>query len=225
MKRVALVNPNTDAGITARMLAVARAVAPPGFDLVGITAEWGAALITDEAQLARAAEAVVALAPRLRAFDGIIVAAFGDPGCDALQTACRASVVGIGQCALREAARGGRRFAVATTTTLLAASIERAVARLGLSANFAGVVLTSGDAAAVTATPGLLLDELGRVLDGLAADSEIEAVVIGGGPLVDAARSLAVERSIVVIEPVPAAVRAIVALIGSPSSGNEVAST
>lgn len=225
MRRVALVNPNTDVVITARMLAVARRAAPPGLDLVGFTAERGAALITDEAQLVRAVDAVQALAPRLNDFDGIIVGAFGDPGCEALRTACRVPVVGIGECALREAARGGRRFAVATTTPLLVASIERAVARFGLTEAFAGVMLTRGDAAAVTGTPAVLRDELGRVLDGLDAGTGIDAVVIGGGPLADAARSLAAGRSILVVEPVPAAVRAIAALLAFTSSRSEVAST
>ena len=225
MTTVALVNPNTDDAITARMMAVARAAAPPGLDLVGLTVERGVPLITDDAQLATAREAVIGLVPRLGDYQGIIVAAFGDPGCEDVRAACRGPVVGIGESALREAAIGGRRFAVATTTPKLVGSIERAVARLGLSAGFAGVALTQGDAATVTGAPALLLRELGRVLDRLSTSNEIDAVVIGGGPLADAARRLAVERSTVLVEPVPAAVRAIAALLRSTFPGSEVGSS
>ena len=78
----ALVNPNTNAATTMAMLAIARATAGVSVRLDGWTAEFGADLICDETGLATAADAVVAFGPTLRAnrTDGVIIAAFGDPG-------------------------------------------------------------------------------------------------------------------------------------------------
>ena len=61
------------------MVEVAASVAPTvAFD--GVTAEFGQALITEPVALGVAADAVEALAPRLREYDAVIVAAYGDPG-------------------------------------------------------------------------------------------------------------------------------------------------
>jgi Asp/Glu/hydantoin racemase len=80
--RLLLVNPNTSAGTTAAMLAIAREAAPPGVLIEAATAPFGEPLITDETALAIAAEAVEALVTgeRVAGLDGVIVAAFGDPG-------------------------------------------------------------------------------------------------------------------------------------------------
>ncbi len=213
MKTVAMINPNTDPGVTERMLAIARMDAPAGLLLVGLTAESGAPLITNEDELRAAEAAVLALIPRARGFDGAIVAAFGDPGLEAVRVAFNGPVVGIGEAAFEEAARSGRRFAVATTTPDLVAAIERTVERLGLKSRFAGVALTRGDAMSVTGSPDRLVAELAAAIDSAGSGAEPAAVIIGGGPLAAAARRLARDRPLAIIEPVPAAVRRIAALL------------
>ncbi len=212
--RVALINPNTDKAITARMLAVARSAAGETMRIAGMTAPFGASLIVDEDDLARAAIAVYSFALALRgAFDGVIVSAFGDPGATALAGEVDCPVVGIGEAAVREAASGGRRFCIATTTPHLVASIERKVASLGLAGQFAGVVLTAGDAKQVTNDPEVLEQELAAAVGRAADERGAQAVVIGGGPLADAARALTARGVVAVIEPIPAAVRRVAALI------------
>ena len=208
-----LVNPNTDAEVTARMLAIARRVAGDGLVIDALTPPNGVPLITDEAELAAAAEAVKALAPTLRAkASGVIVAGFGDPGVAGLRAALDVPVVGIGEAALRKAASGGRRFCVATTTPELADSIDRQVARLGLAENYAGVVLTQGEAVTVSSTPHLLERELALAIDRAIRDKGVEAVAIGGGPLGQAGRALAAWSPVAVVEPVEAGVLALLAL-------------
>jgi Asp/Glu/hydantoin racemase len=196
------------------MLSVARVVGRGSLDFDGMTAQFGEPLITDEAQLALAATAVVALAPRLGPdLAGVIVSAFGDPGASDLRSLIDVPVVGIGEAALREAAGGARRFCVATTTFALANSIDRRVAQLGLDANYTGVVLTQGDAVAVTSDPARLETELASAIEGAIRRLGIEAVVIGGGPLSEAAKLMQVRFPIAVIEPIAAAVRELLRLI------------
>lgn len=210
--RLVLVNPNTTVSVTDDMLALARAEADPGVDIVGLTAAEGAATIIDEAMLARAAEIVASMAPAIEARSprGVVVAAFGNPGAARLRTALRAPVVGIGEAAMREAARDGRRFAVVTTTPGLVRAIEADAARLGLAGQFAGVTLTEGDALTVMADPDRMTEALAEAC-ARAVAAGAQALVIGGGPLARSAAAIRARFDEPVVEPVAAAVRRICA--------------
>ncbi|MFX4392994.1 aspartate/glutamate racemase family protein, partial [Acinetobacter baumannii] len=70
--------------------------------------------------------------------DGIIVAAFGDPGLRAVRATLAVPSVGIGESAMLDAARNGRRFGVATTTPLLKAAIDALPEELGLQPSYTG---------------------------------------------------------------------------------------
>jgi Asp/Glu/hydantoin racemase len=205
-----LVNPNTSAPTTARMVEIAAACAPAGFRVAGLTARFGAPLITDAAALATARQAVAALAPAVDAAAvGVIVSAFGDPGREELARALTIPVVGIGEAGIAEAAAGDRPFAIVTTTPRLVPSIDRRVAELGHAGAYRGVFLTGGDPEALTADPQKLTEALAEATR-LAIAHGAAAVVIGGGPLAVAARALAAHFPVPIIEPIPAAVRAVV---------------
>lgn len=201
---LALVNPNTDSDVTRTMCGIADR---EGLGQVtGFTAGFGARLITDEASLARAAQAVLALAPKLGGFRGVIVAAFGDPGVTALRQRLSVPVTGIAEAAMRAAGRNGRRFAVATTTPDLRASIT-AAAGGGGHANFAGVWITPGDPVSLTGNAEQLVVALQAACDAAIREGGAEAVIIGGGPLAQAAQALRGRLPVPLIEPIPEAVR------------------
>ena len=209
-RKVVLVNPNTNAAVTARMLARARQCAGGRIDIEGMTVERGALLITDDATLAVAAHGVVALAPELgEQADGVIIAAFGDPGLARLRALLAIPAVGIGEAALEKAAFGGRRFGVITTTPDLVAAIDAKVAAQGLSPHYGGVILTHGDAVQVTNTPALLKEQLCQAA-ARASRMGIEAAAIGGGPLADAGRAIAGKTSVILVDPIEAAVERII---------------
>ena len=205
--RLLLANPNTNRATTEVMLAVAREFAPDGVGMEGATARFGESLITDEAALARAAEAVVALVTPARAagLDGVIVAAFGDPALASLRDALPVPVTGLAEAAMAEAAAQGP-FAVVTTTPGLAAAIERAAAAYGHGKDFVGVGLTEGD-------PRTLMADEARLVAALEAACRSalrlgpRAIIIGGGPLALAARALEPVIPVPIIQPIPAAVR------------------
>lgn len=207
--RLVLINPNTSQATTAAMLAIARGTAAASATITGLTAPYGAPLITDEAALTTAAEAVLSLAPALADGQpaGVIVAAFGDPGLLRMRAACACPVTGIAEAGMAEAAAGERRFAVVTTTPALAPAIARTAELYGHAAAFTGVRLTDGDPHAVMADPRRLEAALESACDEAIRRDGAEAIVIGGGPLATAARSLARRIPVPIIEPVPAAVR------------------
>jgi allantoin racemase len=79
--RILVVNPNTTAAVTERLLDAGRAVATSGTELVGVTAERGVPYIATraEAQIGGAV-ALEMLSEHRRGADAAIIAAFGDPG-------------------------------------------------------------------------------------------------------------------------------------------------
>lgn len=202
--RLTLVNPNTSAATTAAMVAIAQAAA--GAPVQGLTARFGAALITDPDTLATAARAVVDLAPDLAGAEAVIVAAFGDPGLDDLRARLRCPVTGIAEAGMAEAAALSPRFAVVTTTPALAPSIAARAAAGGYR-DFAGTWVTPGDPATVMADPEALVAAPDHACRRAIAEGGAGAIVIGGGPLAVAARALAGTLPVPLVEPVPAAVR------------------
>ena len=178
----------------------------PFWNIHGITAAFGVPLITNLRELAMAAKAVEAVASGVSEADGVIVAAFGDPGSDALACALRCPVIGIGAASMQAAAAGGRNFSVATTTPDLVASIRQRADALGVGHQLVSVRVTVGDPARLTADPVALKQALEAEVWS-AIDEGAAAVVIGGGPLARAARALAPSFAVPIIEPIPSAVR------------------
>lgn len=199
-----LVNPNTSTATTAAMVAIAEAAA--GRPVRGLTARFGAPLITDPETLAAAVPAVVALAPDLAGAEAVIVAAFGDPGLAELRARLPCPVTGIAEAGMAEAAALSPRFAVVTTTPALVPSIAARAAAGGYH-DFAGTWVTPGDPAAVMAYPAALRAALDAACRRAIAEGGAGAIVIGGGPLAVAARALAGTLPVPLVEPVPAAVR------------------
>jgi len=212
MKRILLVNPNTNAATTASMLAIAREAAAGLLQIEAMTAPEGVPMITDALALQQASQALTGLIPELRAqnWDGVITAAYGDPALQALREGLDCPVTGIGEASMLEAAGYGA-FVVVTTTPELAGSITAMAGWLGLGSLFGGVYLTRGDAVAVTDDPALLVERLEEAC--LRAVHEagggLASLIIGGGPLAVAARVLVERVPVRLIEPVPAAIRRI----------------
>lgn len=203
--QIVLINPNTSDQTTELMVEVARAVLPD-FQVTGLTAPYGVGLITDEDMLATAAEAVNSLRGVIEPdIDGVIVAAFGDPGLEQMQQALAVPVVGIAQAGILAAAKGGRRYSIATTTADLVNAIRRRAEDYGTADQLVSIRLTEAPIAATMADPALLVEQLFDAISLAVTEDGAEAVIVGGGPLAAATRSLKARVSVPVIEPVAAA--------------------
>lgn len=211
-RTVLVVNPNTNVDTTRLLVDVATPLLDgSGLVAVGITADQGPRMITAEDALRRSVGPTVAAASRGAEEHrpaAVIVGAFGDPGVSELATQLEVPVVGIGSSAIQDAARGGRRFAVATTTPGLGPALEHLVAGAAPGADFAGLFYTDSGPLDLAGDPDATADELGRAVDRAVA-ARAETVVIGGGPLSDAARRLARRTDVRIVQPVPSAVRAV----------------
>lgn len=216
VRRIALINPNTSAATTAQMVEIARAAADPGIEIVGLTAPFGVPLITDPESLSTAGDAVLSIPDTaFEGMSGVIVAAFGDPGADALGARLSVPVLGIAEASMRAASDVGR-FSVVTTTPLLADNIRRRAMHLGLGSHLMSVRTTKGDPALLMADEAALRAALAALIDITVAEDGAEAIVIGGGPLAVVARTLAARSPVPLIEPVPIATRVLMARLAPP---------
>lgn len=126
--KLLLLNGNTDAAITDRLLAAARAMC--GHAIEGATAAFGARYIASRAAAAIAAHAVLdALAARIgrdnpEGFDAAIIGCFGDPGLEAARELLPIPVIGMAEASIEAAARRAPCIAVLTGGTAWVPMLE-----------------------------------------------------------------------------------------------------
>jgi Asp/Glu/hydantoin racemase len=215
MSTILLINPNTSVASLDMMLSVARPLLPPDVAIRGVCVAAGVPMITTEAALTAAAAEVAAIGVAESAgADAIVVAAFGDPGAALLRALGTLPVIGIGESAIREAAADGRRFGIATTTPGLVGAMERMVGRLSFAAQLTGVRVPDGDPQALAADPPSQQAALAEAATACIEQDGAAAVIIGGGPLSEAARALRGRFAVAMIEPVPAAIRQALRVLG-----------
>ncbi|MEQ8397461.1 aspartate/glutamate racemase family protein [Thalassobaculum sp.] len=212
-RSIRLINPNSDSRATERMLVAARAAAPDWLRIDGSTTAASPRLIVDDSGSALATRAVIDDSNRTTDHgDGVILSAFVDPGIDHMRQRLGVPVVGIGESSMREAAAIGR-FAVLMTTPGLIDCVRRYATALGLTERLVAIPGTTEDPQTLMADADRLVAALDELIRRTVRDDGAEAVVVGGGPLADAARTLAPTSPVPLIEPVPAAVRRMVAAL------------
>ena len=209
VRRIALINPNTSTDATTLMLASARQALPAGFSVEGRTAPRGQPLITHAAALSDAAQVMADYGVQVAAegFDALIISGFGDPGLQALRHRVNVPVYGIAEAGIAEAAHGGRRYAIVTVTPDLHDSLLQSAKAHGSAGTLAGIRYTQAPLDDVMRTPEALEAALLQACQLAVALDGAEAIVIGGGPLARAARDIAEQLHIPVIDPVSAAIR------------------
>ncbi|MBV8168009.1 MAG: Asp/Glu racemase, partial [Alphaproteobacteria bacterium] len=101
--RILLINPNTTAAITDKVVAAARALAPD-VTFTAVTGRFGARYVASRAAYAIAGHAALdAWANAGDDHDAVILACFGDPGLNALRELSPKPVVGMADAALHAA--------------------------------------------------------------------------------------------------------------------------
>ena len=224
-KHIVLINPNTSETTTAMMTDIARNVLPADVIVEGMTATSGVPMILDDRQLAASAAGVVEMGLAAARFcNGIIVSAFGDPGIEQLRDLTDLPVVGICEASMLEASAHGRRFGIATVTPDLVDGFARKAEDLGLGQLFTGTRLTNGDPQKLAADPERLRAELTFAVEQAFDLDGAEAVIIGGGPLGQAAVELGRRFSRPVIAPITTAVALLLLQIKATSATSNLSS-
>ena len=200
------------------MTSIARSTLDTLFDLEGVTATSGVPMILDAIQLAASEQGVVEMATLDKdRLSGIIIGAFGDPGIDIVRKLVDCPVVGICEASMLEASAGGRKFGIATVTPQLLESFAVKADSLHLGRFFTGTRLTKGDPEMLAALPERLEETLFHTVQDCFEKDGADAVIIGGGPLGQAALTLAKRFHQPVIAPIPAAIRLLMRRIEDPT--------
>ncbi|MCU4653003.1 aspartate/glutamate racemase family protein [Roseibacterium sp. SDUM158016] len=206
--RLLIVNPNTSAGVTARIDAAAQAVAQPGDRFTTVSAASGPALIVTEADAEAATAGVLQAIERHDGpIDGIVLASFGDTGAEEVRMRHpRLPVLGIAEAAFGEVRRIGGPFAIVTFAPEVAGPLsekaaEHGVADLLIRVASPAVPLAHDPADVADAMLHVLLDLCrGCVSDGA------RSVVLGGGPLAGVADRIASACPVRVVDGTQAAI-------------------
>ena len=206
--RILLLNPNTTAALTERMLVSGQMAASTGTELVPLTASRGVPYIATraEAQIGGAI-ALEMLAEHHRGVDAAIIAAFGDPGLLGARELFDIPIVGMAEAAMLAAAMLGRRFAIVTFARALGPWYEECVAMHGLSTRCAGIRMLD---AAITSVPDVqeeLQDLLVELANRAVVETEADVVILGGAPLAGLAAKVADRIPVPLVDQVQAAVK------------------
>ncbi|MEP1766286.1 MAG: aspartate/glutamate racemase family protein [Sulfitobacter sp.] len=204
---VLLMNPNSNLGTTKMMCRIAAEVleVPPR----PWTVPEGPALITTNRALV-AAGRLIEHAEIPKDIEAIIVSAFGDPGAAALAARLHIPVVGIGGAAARASLLP---FAVATTTPALVGSIDKLMRSNATQTTYCGCFITEGDPNELMENEQSLDQALLAAVHA-AARAGAHRVIIGGGPLGEAAERLSSRSPLPLTSPIRAAAKEVRALLG-----------
>ena len=133
--KICIVNPNTTAAFTTRLLHSARVIAAPGTDVVAVQPGVGAALIESHAEEALGALGVMhAVAEGEKGgIDAYVIACFGDTGLHQAREIARGPVIGMTEASLQAASLTAHRFSIVTLPPRTRAHSLRVLADTGLS--------------------------------------------------------------------------------------------
>jgi allantoin racemase len=131
--RILVVNPNTSPEVTEAYLAAARPLARCDVTLTGVTGQFGARIVSTEAENVVAGHSALDLvAEHAAEHDAVILAISFDTALEALRSVLPMPVIGITAAALGAAASGGRPIGVVFFGEVSRALYEAVLARNGI---------------------------------------------------------------------------------------------
>ncbi|UEM19848.1 aspartate/glutamate racemase family protein [Skermanella mucosa] len=132
--RIKVINPNTTAGMTAKIGEAARAIAAPGTEIVAVNPAAGPVSIEGHYDEAVSVLGVLEEVRKGEAegCDGYVIACFGDPGLLAAREVATGPVVGIAEAAMHAASFISTGFSIVTTLTRTCVIAEHLVERYGM---------------------------------------------------------------------------------------------
>ncbi|NKX56460.1 aspartate/glutamate racemase family protein [Arthrobacter mobilis] len=223
--KLLVINPNISDEVTALIEAEARRSAAPGTELLIRTAGRGVEYIETRLESLIAAGAVAEIiAEHHGEVDGIVVAAFGDPGLPALKELADVPVLGITEAALCAAALQGRQFSIIAISDRITAWYRDCVEHFGFSSRLASIRSINqalrGIGTVQQDFKATLLELARTAVDQDGAD----AVILAGAPLAGLARELKDQIPVPVVDGIGAGIRLAEAVVGLDGGSHRVGS-
>jgi Asp/Glu/hydantoin racemase len=223
--RLLVINPNISDDVTALIKKEALRSASDSTKLAFATAPYGFEYIETRFEALVAGGAVAELlAEHQGAVDGVLVAAFGDPGMPALKEISDVPVLGITEAALCAAALQGQRIAVVAISDRITAWYRECIERFGLGSRLTGIRSINEALRAI----GTVQDDFAPVLVELAraavTEDGADVVILAGAPLAGLAREVVSQIPVPVVDGIAAGVRMLEAVCGLEAGSHRAGS-
>ena len=209
---ILLLNANTDAAMTERMVDQARRLHPK---CRGATVADGARYITDRDSLQVAKHSVQQFMGGLSAAhypDILIVACFGDPAVRDLRASLPFPIMGLAEASCEIACQTGNRFAIVTGGKKWPEILQEFVGEIGMASRLSGVYALeqTGDRIAKDRV------EASTALEALVSEAQADGadvVIFGGAGLIGFAEELQAACKVPLLDSVDCAVRLATGLV------------
>ena len=194
--KLLLLNANTTASMTEKMVAAATRIAGSGANVTGATGRFGAAYISTRAAVAVAGHAALDLLAEHvghdnpRGYDAVLLACFGDPGLFALKELSPIPVLGMAEASLGLASQLGTRIALITGGTRWIAMLREFALLAGHAERVVAIRATPLTGAEIAADPAAAADQLAALAQACVDEDGANVVILGGAGLVGLAGQL-----------------------------------
>ena len=222
--KILLINPNISESVTALIEAEAKRAAQETTEVFTQTVQSGVAYIETPGEAVIASYATFDLLAQChQQYDGVVVAAFGDPGVAQAKEVFPIPVIGLTEAALASAFLLGGRFAIVGISKRIGYWYEEVIANLGLTrryAGYSGLGQAFADVGTVREDARAILLELclQRVAEG--ADS----IILAGAPLAGLARDIEADVPVPLIDGVGSAMRMAEAMVRAGFGARKIGS-
>lgn len=220
--KLLVINPNISDDVTSLIESEALRSAAPGTQLEVRTASHGVEYIETRFESLIAAGAVAEIIAEYskggeEAVDGVVVAAFGDPGLPALKELSDVPVIGITEAALCAAALQGHRFSIIAISERIKPWYRDCVERFGLTGRLASIRSINESLNSI----GSVQQDFKKTLLALSrqsiAEDGADVIILAGAPLAGLARELRGQIPVPVVDGISAGIRMAEAVVGLQS--------
>ena len=212
--KLLVINPNISDDVTALIESEARRSASPGTELVVRTAGHGVEYIETRFESLIAAGAVAEIiAEHHGQVDGVVVAAFGDPGMPALKELADVPVIGITEAALCAAALQGHRFSIIAISDRIRPWYRDCVERFGLAGRLASIRSINESLNGIGSVQQDFQETLLALSRQAVAEDGADVVILAGAPLAGLARELQGQIPVPVVDGISAGIRMAEAIV------------
>lgn len=213
--RLLLANANTTDAVTERVVREAIRCARPGTEISGVTARFGAGIVSTEAENTIAAHAALdLLATHHPGHDAAILAISFDSGLEAARQVLPIPVIGMTEAALHTACLLGRCFGLITFGTVSRSLYLDLVERCGLSRRLAAIESIDIESAAAYLEPAAMDTRVEDAATRLVKHEAVEVVVICGAATAGMAHRLQPRMPMPLIDGIACAVGQAELLVG-----------
>lgn len=212
--KILVINPNISESVSALIEAEAQRSASPGTEIAVATAPFGVAYIETrlEALVGAYASACVA-AERHGTYDGVVVAAFGDPGLQGVKELIDVPVVGLTESSLMTAATLGQRFSIIAISPRIKAWYRETVERSHLASRLASIRALEEPLRDIGSVQQDHAQRLKALCSEVVEVDGADVIIIAGAPLAGLARQIREELPVPVVDGVSSAIAQLEGLV------------